>query len=214
MTSRLKWLLMVLGVVIVGFLISIGWRYFYSPLPQPSASLPTLTPSETAVLSPSPSASIDDWLTYTNRDIGYSLRYPKDWSYEEIVGSNSLYPEYKYITLTTKDSKYVLLFGIRKPGDTFSVINRSGIGADDDIPIPSMATTILDAPVVPHKLNYLGKTREYMYSSDDEIKVKCNCEFNAFYSLNKPSDEEEKSADLPTSVLETPNQILQTVRWL
>ena len=72
------------------------------------------------------------WKTYTNSEIGYTLKYPADWTLKEIDQfSELLDTTVKYITITTPGKKYFLQWGLKQKTDAFAISDRSGIGAGD-----------------------------------------------------------------------------------
>lgn len=201
MSSKLKWFLGILVVLILIFLIFIGWQNFYRP------TLAT-TPS------PSPTAIIDDWLTYTNDDIGYWLKYPKDWTIKETDEISQFDGKrIKFIHLYSADQKYVLTFGLKKADDdSFRNFERTGVGGEL-IPIPEKATTILSTSIIPEKMVIENKTKEFFYRTNDAEEKQCNCNLDVFYGPNNLTYEEEKTIDLPISLLDLTNRIIESVQW-
>jgi hypothetical protein len=75
-----------------------------------------------------------DWKSYTNNEVGYSVKYPQDWSVEETNHSSELVNDTTayFIQITDPNSKYSLHLGVRKEGDsTKDIWYRTGIGAGD-----------------------------------------------------------------------------------
>lgn len=102
------------------------------------------------------------WKTYTNNTIGYKLKYPCDWTLEEIdTYSETIGTQVKYITITTPDKKYFLHFGIKKIADTFNITDRTGVGAGDWQDDGTL--TILGKVVKVTNLAYSGKVKEKFY---------------------------------------------------
>lgn len=68
----------------IAFLTIIGvfaYRLVASPqLEEPNSY--SLT-SEISIISPYPTISSTDWNTYKDEQFGYTIKYPKDWSYQE-----------------------------------------------------------------------------------------------------------------------------------
>lgn len=85
--TRLKWLLIILAIVVLGALIVFGWKYFNfnqpppQPSPNPSPSLASPSPTKTAAISPS--ASTIAWSTYTNKSFNFSVQYPNNCTVRE-----------------------------------------------------------------------------------------------------------------------------------
>jgi hypothetical protein len=88
---------------------------------------------ENSDLASKTSSEYDSWKTYTNTDVGYSLQYPPDWILSETNGKSEVTNMMtKYITIDTPDKKYFLYFGLKRKADTFSISNRTGVGAGDE----------------------------------------------------------------------------------
>ncbi len=67
-------------LVVIGGAFYLGRSTISKPSPAPAVTFPTpLTPSS----SPTSQNETANWNTYTNRKVGFSLSYPKDWTLEE-----------------------------------------------------------------------------------------------------------------------------------
>ncbi|MFA6493262.1 MAG: hypothetical protein WCV58_03945 [Patescibacteria group bacterium] len=214
MSSSTKWFLVILLILSLAGLLFIGRRFFYNPNPSP-----IISPLSSSILispSPSPTTSSDDWLTYINNDIGYSLKYPKDWTVVEVDETSQLDgKKVKYVNLYSADKKYGLAFGIKKVGDdSFRPFERSGIGNGDMIPVTSKPTTILETNFIPDALTSEDKIKEFFYrsSTNKEAESQCQCSFESYYGLVDSSD--YNSINLSINLLDTSNKILQSVQWL
>jgi len=103
------------------------------------------------------------WNTYINEEIGYQLRYPANWTIEEIDEYSELIGEdVKYITVNSPGGKYFLYWGIKHKNDDFYISNRTGIGAGDIK--ESGTTTILGTENNTVGLAYEGKIKEYFFT--------------------------------------------------
>jgi hypothetical protein len=104
------------------------------------------------------------WKTYTNNEIGYTLQYPSDWTISETNGKNEVTDMMtKYITVDTPDKKYFLYFGLKGKNDTFSISNRTGVGAGEEKNLGSI--TVLGKPTEIKGLYFEGKLREVFFGS-------------------------------------------------
>jgi len=81
--TRLQWLLIILAIVIVGALIGIGWKYFNFNQTTPQTSPSIASPSPAKTTTAQPSATTDDWLTYTNNTFNYTVKYPSNVKVKE-----------------------------------------------------------------------------------------------------------------------------------
>ena len=213
LSKTLKWFLITVLVLTIISIIFILLRYEIKANSESTANLASPTPSKT--LNASPSASTNDWQTYTNRDIGYSLKYPKDWTVKETDEISQLDGKrIKFITLYSADQKYSLIFGIKRASDdSFRNFERSGVGGDL-ILIPEKTITALGLSIVPEKEVINGKTKEFFYRISDEQETQCNCKLDAFYGMHDLSFEEDNALDLPITLIDFPNKIVQSVQWL
>jgi len=157
--------------------------------------------------------SAEEWLTYSNKEIGYTLKYPKGWKIEEKseqseneIGSGTL----KYIKIYEPNKKYYLYFGLKKSNQDILITDRTGIGAGDMRQLTEKAVKVLEVSVVPEVLMFEGRVREYFYSQPSGTDKTCNCQFTATISPATGEFFETTSPD----VLDIPNQILASVKWL
>lgn len=73
-----------INIVILGFLglvIVVGLVFLVSKQP-PLSKTSVATPTPELVMSPIPDFA-EDWQIYTNRQYGYSVRYPQEWKVDE-----------------------------------------------------------------------------------------------------------------------------------
>ncbi len=105
-------------------------------------------------------ASID-WKTHANADIGYSVKYPKDWNVEEtfMTRSELLVSPVRYITVTSPGASHVLTLGVKRSTDEFLITDRTGVGAGDFVSDGNV--TVADTSVPASRLVYQGKTKEW-----------------------------------------------------
>jgi len=222
----------IIGIIIAAALIYGGYYLFINKQAFPSqntetspiavvttSSTPTATNTPTASASASASATATadpyaGWKTYTNTNIGYSLKYPSDWKineidqYSDLVGKNV-----KYITISTPDGKHFLHFGLKKSGTgDFSLSDRTGIGAGEMKEMNNMNANMLGATITPKALEWQNKAKEYFYQQSAEAKAKCNCEFDIALSYTDAAD--FNNFDLNTTdYAETVKKILASVSW-
>jgi hypothetical protein len=192
------------------FLSYYGYVYVldaFSPKPQPS------TDKKVEINSVTPQADpYEGWLTYTNEDIGYTLRYPKDWTIKETNGTSQVFEgeTAKYLVLTNPNGNW-LHFGFGKNGATYHISERTGVGAGEDSPIDKLKTTLLGSDIIPSAHIWEAKTKEYFYRMTAAEKVKCNCDIAIFYE--PPITIPYENINMSTEDLPTVNKILASVTW-
>jgi hypothetical protein len=104
------------------------------------------------------------WKTYINSEIGYTLKYPADWTVKEIDQFSELLNEnVKYITLTTPNKKYFFHWGLKQKTDTFAISDRTGMGAGDFQ--KDGKAMILGKEYDITRFIFKGKTKEVFYPS-------------------------------------------------
>jgi len=214
--SKWKIYLIVIGAAIVlAGVIILGWWLLFVKKASTVASNQSASYSTTSTSSTT-SDSYGDWPTYINTDVGYSLRYPTGWTIKEYNKYSETYEkQVKYITITSAENNYRLTFGVIKLGDdSFSPVERTGIGAGDTHLITNMPTTIFGVKMYPRALVYEGKTKEFLYSStwENNINNECKCKLEGFYGLI--NGEEDESVDLDDSDTKIPNKIISSVQWI
>lgn len=110
------------------------------------------------------------WNTYNNYEVGYSLKYPADWTVKETSEFSELIgADVKYITITTADKKYFLYWGLKEKNDDFSISDRTGVGAGDLIQEGSVLVLGTDTAV--KKLVYKSKVKEYFFPGTGSTKT-------------------------------------------
>jgi hypothetical protein len=129
----------------------------------------SLSDSSAAEESAKPS-EYENWKTYTNFEVGYSLRYPSDWSVKETSGVSEMFNEpVKYITLYSPEKKYVLHWALKSEDDNFKISERTGIGVGEDKKDGTVNILGENVSVVLHI--YQGKTIEIFYPSPVTSKI-------------------------------------------
>jgi len=130
------------------------------------------------------------WNTYTNNEVGYTLKYPCDWTVKEVNEfSETISANVKYITITTPDSNYFVHFGVRKNGvDSFETTDRTGVGAGEFVELPAETVMIFGVSVTPKKLVFEGKTKEYFYNQPTGSEATAGCDFVAGFSYTASAD--------------------------
>lgn len=77
---------------------------------------------------------VSDWKIYSNKEYGYTMRYPKDWTIEEV---NYYDEEFKWrvknITFKSPNKEYYLIFGLAGKDEDINFSPRTGFGATDKI---------------------------------------------------------------------------------
>lgn len=220
--NKLIIILIILISIFIGVLIYI--KYFTNQKPEIENQdnlinivddIKITKTSTNAITPTTPANNYTGWKTYTNNIIGYNLKYPQDWSIDEIDGySELIQSDIKYITINSPDGKYFLQLGIKKQNDNFKLSDRTGIGAGDLLQDTKYTVKILQSDIVPTTLSYNGKIKEIFWnqSSNNESKCSCNFDFNATYTCNEQvSYENFDMTDNPylTDVI----RIIESVNW-
>jgi hypothetical protein len=150
------------------------------------------------------------WKTYTNSEIGYTLRYPADWTLKEIDQfSELLDTTVKYITITTPDKKYFLNWGLKRKTDAFAISDRTGIGAGDFQKDGKIA--ILGKEYDITRFIFNGKTKEVFYPSTG-LAVTADGKYNFTAALSYGSGSDYDSLDIDNiSEKALAEKILQSV---
>lgn len=151
------------------------------------------------------------WKTYTNSAIGYSVKYPNDWSLKVTNEPSDLTAGQtaRFITITNPVTKHSLHLGARKTGDTQTDIwYRTGIGAGD---FQAGDTVIIGGTQVQStRLVYQSKAVEIFYSPVEHATrpvVIGSYDISAYFS-NMTDD----GSDLTSSAdYQTANTILSTL---
>jgi len=155
------------------------------------------------------------WLTYINKDVGYKLKYPSDWTVEETNTTSEVTGQLvKCIKIKTPDKQYLLSFGLKKKTDTFSLSDRTGTGAGDLLPAGTI--TILKTSTKIEKLVFENKIKEYFYPGAGAVQTTFDglYEFTANFSYNGEliSYEDVDLTDL--AEVKTAEKILRSIELL
>ena len=193
MPNRLKWLLLILLLLILaagGYLV--GKEYWQkSESEETGAQTKAASPSAKKSSAAAQASEYQGcWNTYTNNEVGYSIKYPCDWTVKEINEfSETISQNVKYITITTPDNKYLVHFGVRKSGvTTFETTDRTGVGAGEFVEAPADTVLIFGVNVTPKKLVFEGKTKEYFYNQPVGSEATSGCSFVAGFSYTATAD--------------------------
>lgn len=149
----------------------------------------------------------DGWNTYTN-EIGYKIRYPKDWTIEVTNEYSDLIQEkVKYIVIFSPGKKYSLYWGLMKNTDSFAISDRTGVGAGELVKDGNI--TILGTDVTINKLSYEGKTMEYFFPNPITGKTA-----DGKYTYGASFDAEGKSIPANSEEFTTAKKILESAELL
>jgi len=152
------------------------------------------------------------WQTYTNTDIGYTLKYPSGWTLEEInKQSEVVNGTVKYIVIHTPDKLYFLDFGIKGLNDDFYTTERTGVGAGDFV--PGKKLTILGTTIDSYKLVFEGKTKEIFYPKDIAKTPDGKFIFRANFSYGSEENYEKVAMD-NLSYVNDAEKILTSIKLL
>jgi hypothetical protein len=152
----------------------------------------------------------DKWLVYTNKEIGYTLKYPSDWQLEEVNTKSQVTDnQVKYIKIYEPKKKYFLYFGLKKSNQDFLISDRTGIGAEEIQQVSEKTLKILNMPVLIEALKSEGRVKEYFFRQPSGTDRTCGCQFIGGLA---PIDEE--FLETPSlSILDIPIKILSSANW-
>jgi hypothetical protein len=225
MSTTLKWLLGILiGVIVTGgSLWGIQWygdkltadylKSVAKPITKPIVE--KISTEKKTTTETTPVDEYAGWKTYENKTIGYTLKYPADWTVKEIETYNeTIGKNVKYITITTADGKYFLHFGLKRPTDTFAISDRTGIGAGDVEQKTDWAVKILNISVIPEALVWQNKVKEIFYYQPSGTTTTCNCQFTSTFSYTDKADYNTYDMTNLTDERNAVNKILKSVKLL
>lgn len=152
----------------------------------------------------------EGWTKYINKEIGYTLFYPKNW----VLTEKNFYSEIvqqpvKYIEIYDPAAKHYFYFGLKKSNQNFGITERTGISAGDFQQISEGVVNILGVNVIPEALIYEGAVKEFFWQQPSGTDKTCNCQFWANFN-SKSGKFDSDSSD----VIDIPNKILKSVKWL
>lgn len=105
------------------------------------------------------------WKTYTNSEYGYTMKYPSDWTYEDIYLTkdplNAFQTPIKYSIFYSPGKQYHLIIGVKKASAQGSIYYRTSLGAGDIV--SSRPEYIGAVKVNTWKLVYQGKANEIFF---------------------------------------------------
>jgi len=130
------------------------------------------------------------WKTYTNSEIGYTLKHPADWEVQEFSEYSPVREAtVKYISVYAPGNKYFLRWGLREKNAGFHISDRTGIGAGE--PKKDGNLIILGKEYDINLFVIQGKTEEIFYpnsgitrSADGKYEFLANFEEGAGASSN------------------------------
>jgi len=217
MNRWVKWFLVLLLLILVGAGSFVAGKYFW----QKDAKDSNGSDQKQSTSSAKKSGGADQaenqlegcWKDYINQPIGYSLKYPCDWSLAETNEFNeTLQMNVKLITIHTPNNKYFLYWGYKKSAEQgFANNDRTGVGAGNFVPKPDMAFDILGVNVIPEALVFQGKVKEYFYKQPQAGIATCACNFIGMFSYDQAQDYD--ALDMTNlDYVQTVKQILQSVQ--
>lgn len=209
------WIFILLLILILGVLAWFWWQFYFDKSLE-LASIVTLpkTEEEAETEEPATTGCETGWTTYTEEAIGYTLCYPSDWSLRETDQvSETIGEPVKFITIDTPDSYYFLLFGLKRPIDTFRTNDRTGVGTGELVSKPERALDLLGVTVTPEALVNAGKIREYFYNQPEGTASVCDCEFTAFFSPSASHPDYDATDMTGLGYVTTAETILESVEW-
>lgn len=153
------------------------------------------------------------WKTYTNSTVGYSVKYPADWTVKDINEPSFVSGQTaRYISISNAKATRSLHLGVRKSSESkIDIWARTGIGAGDFQAGDSVA--IAGSSVQSIKLVYQRKAVEIFYSpvehATDPVTIG-SFDVSAYFS-NKSDDNSDLSTDADYL---TANKMLSTLTFL
>lgn len=223
MSTTLKWLLIILGAVLIGAGAFWGGQFYIlnrykvkvlepiekSEKPKEAPKTETKK-TETATQTD----EYEGWKIYINQEIGYSLKYPTDWTIKEIsTHSEVIDKDVKYLQIFNPGEKYFLHFGLKKTSHTFAVTDRTGVGAGEMTQKPADSFKVLEITVIPEAHTWNSKIVEYFYPQPSGTSTACSCEFNSSFGYNSDKVDYD-AADTPNDDYKTSIKILKSAKWL
>lgn len=166
--------ILIAGVIIIFALIGAGAVWYVKnnksePINMPiteseQEQVTTTTTTTEPFASSTPELDTSEWLTYRNKEYGYTLLYPNNWAMKDVnYYENDLGIGVKYTSFVNND--YYLVFLLNKIDENFNY-GRTGIGAGDFIKVKEFKAAGLDITI--NNLVYKGKTREIFFSGRNE----------------------------------------------
>ena len=188
MSRTLKWFLVLLLIVLVGAGGFIAGKFYWQKANEPENAVVSKKAASPSATKSSEYAGC--WQTYKNVLVGYTLKYPCDWTLKEVAEhSETINADVKHITITTPDAKYFVYFGVRKNGvASFEISDRTGVGAGDFQQKPNEAVSIFGVSVTPKVLVYQGKIKEYFFDQPQGSTDLAGCDFGAGFSYDQNVD--------------------------
>jgi len=158
------------------------------------------------------------WKTYENEEYGYTLKYPTNWTYEDIYLTEDPLGAFptpiKYSVFYSPEKKYHLVLGIKKAEDNGSIYYRTGIGAGEITDGPD--AKIDDEYVNTWELIYEGKVKEIFFYSVETgltyVDIKGYEVSASFGSGDLDASEWQEMNLLNTNEIKEVKQILATIK--
>jgi len=194
MNRWLKWFLVLLLLILVGVGSFIAGKYYWQKGDKENNGSEQKQSTSSAKKSGGTNQAENQpegcWKDYINQLVGYSLKYPCDWTIKETNEFNeTLQMNVKYITIHTPDDKYFLYWGFKKSAvEGYTNNDRTGVGAGEFVTKPDMAFNILGVNVVPKALVYQNKIKEYFYEEPQAGVAQSACNFIGMFSYDQSQD--------------------------
>ncbi|MFA5867608.1 MAG: hypothetical protein WC891_06590 [Actinomycetota bacterium] len=123
-----------------------------------SSAAPSTTNTPTG--SSANTTDYEDWATYENTSIGYAIRYPDGWTYNEESYEVDGKPVV-YVVFVSPDKQYYVSIGLKKKGAETILTGRSGVGTGD---MKAAGTiTVLGVKVKRTEQIYKSEVKGYFY---------------------------------------------------
>ncbi len=168
------------------------------PVATPTTVSPTVNPPATPTIPKEPTKDpTADWKAYTNKDYGFSLRYPANWTLQERP-KYANQPDYVYLN----QGNIRLVIGLKRPNDDFPF--RTGVPGGDF----QEAGTIkfLGQELSKRLLVAEGKTKMVDYYG----KALEQADLVLFFSIGDFGTPDYRAVEIPESLQKGAEQVIAT----
>ena len=218
MSTTLKWLLIILGVVVLGTAVFYGSMWYLQNQEKKNKSNLLTNSQKTSDKTDKSQDKQGEcgagWKIYQNQEVGYKLCHPETWTVKEVnTTSETIGGPVKYIMIFNESKKYFLHFGLKKTTNTFTTTDRTGVGAGEMTKKPTDKFKLLEVDVTPEAHIWNSKIVEYFYPQPSGTITTCSCEFNSSFGYDSTAVDYD-AANTPDADYQTSIKILKTVEWL
>lgn len=155
-------------------------------------------------------ANYGDWLTYTNADPAFTLRYPTDWTFVVSTEQADGVP-IQNVMFQGPESKYYVTFGLRVKGSNALLSGRTGLGQGKLTEDGSVS--VLGVTVKKTELIYQDKVKAIFYggkSAGSLFAAKGYEGIAEFSAIDTSKYDQINLTDLPESI--TADKIVSSLK--